>query len=128
MQEIGGAQYLAELWDAAPSVGNFRQYADIIKQAWMRRQMIRAGNSILSSAYDLGTPAAESLQDAERNVLAIAEAGVTSDTCTLEDALMESYVRMDVRSGRNASGERHGVPTGLVDLDQLLCGFQGEAA
>jgi replicative DNA helicase len=38
--------------------------------------------------------------------------------------LRESYVRLDVRTGRNKNNELHGVPSGLIDLDKLTCGFQ----
>ena len=75
MDEIGGVRYLAELWDAAPSAGNFRQYADIINQAWMRREMIRTGNAILQSAYDLGESPAMALQNFEKQIQEITAPG-----------------------------------------------------
>ena len=58
VEECGGIPYLAELWDAAPSAGHFRQYAEIIKSAWQRREIIHASNNAIESAFDLGTESA----------------------------------------------------------------------
>lgn len=54
MDEIGGHAYIAELWDAAPSATNFRQYAEIIGQYAKRRRLVHLGSDIQARAYDLG--------------------------------------------------------------------------
>jgi replicative DNA helicase len=124
MDEIGGPGYLADLWDASPSAANYRQYATLIRDAAARRALIHAADEISQMAYDGGQPASEILDASERAVLEISDANVTTDTVDLQTALNESYVRLDARADRERGGQRHGVPTGMIDLDALLCGFQ----
>ncbi len=123
MEEIGGPAYLAELWDAAPSAAHYRQYADIIRQKAISRNLIHACNELQADAYDQSQPASELLDNAERRILEIAEMGITGDTVTLHDAIKEAWTRLDQRKKRG-DHEFSGVPTGFLDLDNLTAGFQ----
>lgn len=124
LDDTGGHRYLAELYDASPSAAAFRQYAATIREHWMRRELIHACTDLQADAFDLGTSAQEVIEQAERRVFAIADSTVASDTCELHVALSASALRTEARIHRNATGETDGVPTGLIDLDSLLCGFQ----
>jgi replicative DNA helicase len=123
MDEIGGPGYLAELWDAAPSAAHFRQYAEIVRQKAIVRNLIHACTDLQAEAYDQGQPASELLDSAERRILEIAEMGITGDTITLHDAIQEAWQRLDQRKARG-DHEYSGVPTGFIDLDTLTAGFQ----
>src|ERR1019366_10119921 len=52
MEEIGGPGYLADLFDAAPSAGNFRHYAEIIREQAKRRRLIHSCGDLAEQAYD----------------------------------------------------------------------------
>jgi replicative DNA helicase len=123
MEEIGGPAYLADLWDAAPSAAHYRQYAEIIRQKAIVRNLIHACNDLQAEAYDQSHPAGELLDSAERRILEIAEMGITGDTITLHDAINEAYHRLDHRKQRGDQ-EYSGIPSGFVDLDTLTAGFQ----
>ena len=123
IDDVGGPGYLAELWDAAPSAAHYRQYADIIRQKAIVRNLIHACTEMQRDAYDQSTPPGELLDSAERRILEIAEMGITGDTITLQDALQEAYHRLDYRKSRGEN-EFSGVPTGYLDLDNLTAGFQ----
>ena len=123
IDDVGGPGYLAELWDAAPSAAHYRQYAEIIRQKAIVRNLIHACTEMQRDAYDQTTPASELLDSAERRILEIAEMGITGDTITLQDALQEAYHRLDYRKQRGEN-EFSGVPTGYLDLDNLTAGFQ----
>jgi len=123
LADVGGAPYLAELWDAAPTAANAEHYARIVREKGITRALIHASTEILRDAYDQAMPAEQLLETAERQVFEIAELGVTGQTVTLEDALTEAYTRIDQRTGR-AHLATTGVPTGFIDLDQLTAGLQ----
>ncbi len=123
MEEIGGPAYLGELWDAAPSAAHYRQYAEIIRQKAIARNLIHACNELQADAFDQSQPASELLDNAERRILEIAEMGITGDTVTLHDAIREAWTRLDQRKKRGDL-EFSGVPTGFLDLDNLTAGFQ----
>jgi replicative DNA helicase len=123
VEDAGGYSYIVELWDAAPSAGNARYYAEIIRQKAIVRNLIHACNELAQDAFDQVLPAAELLDAAERRILEIAELGLTGDTRTLQDAIKEAYHRLDARKQRGDQ-EYSGVPTGFLDLDNLTAGFQ----
>lgn len=76
--EIGGHGYLAELCDAAPSAGNFRQYAEIVREQAKRRRLICAAREIEQRAADPGNAVVDALGDAERRIAEIAELGTAT--------------------------------------------------
>ena len=61
LDEVGGPAYLAELWDAAPSTGRYRQYAEIIRDRAIRRDLGRVCAQISETTFDLGTDTGELL-------------------------------------------------------------------
>jgi len=123
LDEIGGPAYLADLWDAAPSAANYRQYAEIIRQKAIVRNLIHACNEVEAEALDQTQKPSDLLDSAERRILEIAEMGITGDTITLHDALQEAWQRLDQRKQRGEN-EFSGIATGYVDLDNLTAGFQ----
>ncbi len=123
IEDVGGPAYFVELWEAAPSAGNAKYYAEIIRQKAIVRHLIHACNDLSADAYDQGQSAQELLDSAERRILEIAEMGVTGDTKSLQEAIAEAYSRLDARKKRG-DNEYSGVPTGFVDLDNLTAGFQ----
>ncbi|WP_020474058.1 replicative DNA helicase [Zavarzinella formosa] len=124
LEDVGGYQYLGELWDAAPTAANAEYYARIVRDKAITRNLIHASTEILRDAYDQVMPADELLGAAERKVLDIAEKGVTSSTATLKEALEEAYTRLDARMGRTDPNAISGLATGFIDLDQITAGLQ----
>jgi replicative DNA helicase len=122
IDDVGGVPYLAELWDAAPSAAHYRQYAEIIRQKAIVRNLIHACNDLQAEAYDLTKSPNELLDSAERRILDIAEIGVTGNTVTLHDAMQEAFHRIDQKT--KPGHEFSGVKSGYVDLDNLTAGFQ----
>lgn len=123
IEDCGGYEYLAELWDAAPTAANAEYYSRIVRDKAVVRNLIHAGTEILRDAYDGGTPADELLEGAERKILDIAEMGVTGNTITLADAVNEAYDRIDHRKTQDQTAIS-GIPTGFVDLDEKMAGLQ----
>ncbi len=123
VEDVGGAPYLSELWDAAPTAANAEYYAKIVREKAIIRNLIHASTEMLRDAYDGGTPADELLGLAERKILEIAEQGTTGETKSLGDALDEAFNRIDYRqTQKNLSVS--GIPTGYVDLDNITAGLQ----
>src|SRR6185369_10611762 len=100
IEDIGGAAYLAELWDAAPTAANAEYYARIVREKAIVRNLIHAGTELLRDAYDGSMQADELLAAAERKVLEIAEKGTTGETHTLAATLKDAFDRIDSRTGK----------------------------
>src|SRR6516165_5520731 len=121
LEDIGRAAYLAVLWDAAPTAANAEYYAKIVRDKSIIRSLIHASTEILRDAYDQNQPAEELLEGAERKILDVAQMGVTGQTTTLEQAITETYRRIDDRaSGKQKAG---GLSTGFADLNEITAGL-----
>lgn len=121
VEDVGGAAYLAELWDAAPTAANAEYYARIVRDKAVVRNLIHANTELLRDAYDGVMSADELLGMAERKVLEIAEQGTVGVTKTLEDAMHEAFDRIDAKARGDLTGT--GIPSGFVDLDNLTAGL-----
>ncbi len=123
VEDIGGYPYLGELWDAAPTAANAEYYARIVRDKAIVRSLIHAGTEILRDAYEASQPADDLLEGAERKILDIAQMGVAGQTITLQDALKLAYDRIDMRAQPDQQSVSS-VPTGFIDLDQIIVGLQ----
>ncbi len=122
IDEVGGYAYLGELYDAAPSSANAVHYARIVRDKAVVRSLIHACMTIQRDAQDQVQPADELLDGAERQILDIAQLGLTGHTTTLQEAMNEAFDRIDSRKVHGLP--LSGIPTGFVDLDNLTAGFQ----
>jgi replicative DNA helicase len=121
LEDVGRPAYLAELWEAAPTAANAEYYARIVRDKAIVRNLIHASTEILRDAYDQGQPAEELLEGAERRILDIAQMGVSGQTITLEQAITETYRRIDDRAtGKQKAG---GLSTGFIDLNEMTAGL-----
>jgi replicative DNA helicase len=76
LDQVGGLAYLGSLARDTPTAANIRAYADIVRERSVLRQLITAGNNIVTSALEPeGREAREIVDDAERAVFEIAERG-----------------------------------------------------
>ena len=123
IEDVGGYPYLGDLWECAPTAANAEYYAHIVRDKGIVRNLIHASTEILRDAYDQIQSADDLLAKAEREILNIAEKGVTGTTTTLQQALNEAYARMDARK-KGGHSDVSGVPSCYVDLDHLTAGFQ----
>lgn len=122
VEDVGGAQYLGDLWDAAPTAANAEYYARIVRDKAVVRNLIHANTELLRDAYDGVMSADELLGVAERKVLEIAERGTVGETKSLGEALTEAFDRIDAKARGDLSNS--GIPSGFVDLDNLTAGLQ----
>jgi replicative DNA helicase len=124
-EETGGLAYLAGLARDTPTAANIRAYADIVRERALLRHLIRVSGEIAASAYDSeGRPARELVDDAERRVFEIAEAGrrTGSGFTALRDILGATIDRLDML--HENQGQLTGVATGYTELDRMTAGLQ----
>jgi replicative DNA helicase len=123
IEDVGNYNYIADLWDAAPTAANAEYYARIVRDKAIVRNLIHASTEILRDSYDGVAPADELLEGAERKILDIAQMGITGQTFTLEEALQQAYDRIDTRQQQDQMSIS-GLPTGFIDLDEKTAGLQ----
>lgn len=122
--DIGGEQYLAELLLHAPSGAAAPEYAKMIFDLAMRRELIRLGGEITKDAADPDSDrdAREQITEAESQLYSLAEVGaVQGGFETFQSALVTSIEIASAAYSRDAG--LSGMATGLLDLDSMLSGL-----
>jgi replicative DNA helicase len=125
LDQVGGLSYLGSLARDTPTTANIRAYADIVRERSVLRQLITAGNSIVGNALEPeGREAREIVDDAERAVFEIAEAGSRGKVGfrTVKSILPDVVNRIDELY--HSDGKMTGVPTGFKHLDEMTSGLQ----
>lgn len=123
LEDVGGKDYIAELWDAVPTGANVEYHATLVRDTAMIRGLIHASNEIIRDSYDRTQSADELVAQAERKIMDIAKAGMVGDTKSLYEVVGEAFVRIDSRVGKDSLA-LSGMPTGYVDLDNITAGLQ----
>jgi replicative DNA helicase len=124
LADVGGAPYLAELWEAVPTGVNATYHAKLVRDAATVRALIHAANEILRDAYDRTQPADELVALAERKLYALAmdAHGDATSARHVRDVAREALRDIDARIA-NGTG-LSGLATGYADLDQTLGGMR----
>jgi len=124
LKELGGPTYLARLAGAAISAFAARDYAQLIHDLAIRRELISLGKDIADRAaqVDVETPPSEQIIQAESALYKMAEQGKS-------ESGFQSFLRAvtDAVQSANAAYQRDGglagISTGLIDLDKKLGGL-----
>jgi len=123
---IGGATYLANLLDSAAFGPEVQDYARMIRDLAMRRELIDIGAGVQSRAqvHDRETDGAQQVELAERELFALAERGSTGrGFSSFSEALTESLQMAEAAFKRD--GKIAGIATKLDDLDHKMGGLHG---
>ena len=122
-EELGGLRYLADLVDRAPPAANAADYARVIHDLALRRELIRLGGDISAHAVaDADATARDQIEQAEQQLYALAETGSSSTGfMNFADALRGAVDMAAEAYSRD--GGLAGLSTGLIDLDKILGGL-----
>ncbi len=119
---VGGSALLTSLINATPTSIHVEYYARIVERTAILRRLIDAAGQIAKLAYRDVDDVGEVVDQAESIIFGVSEKRVTRDLVPIRQVLDEYYDRIEYLSQHQ--GEIIGIPTGLVDLDKLLGGFQ----
>jgi replicative DNA helicase len=123
-EELGGVRYLADMVDRAPPAANAPDYARAVYDLALRRDLIRIGGEMASTAQkgDAELDAQEQIEKAEQDLYQLAEqGGVSQGFVTFVDALQGALAM--AAEAHSREGGLAGLSTGLIDLDQKIGGM-----
>lgn len=119
---VGGASYLTELTNFVPTAANVENYAEIVAEKSIRRQLINASRDIAKIGHDEAKSIQELIEETESRLFEVNERHIRQNVTSLESILEDSFERLD-ELHRN-KGQLRGISTGLNDLDRLIAGLQ----
>ena len=122
LEDIGGSSYLSTLINTVPTATHVSNYAKIVRQKKILRDLISASEEIGLSAFDESEEVDFLLDKAEKTVFEIGQRALTKNFIAIKDILPETFERLDALAKHH--GALRGVPTGFKDLDNKLSGLQ----
>ena len=119
--EAGGREYLKLVAETVPTAANAKDYAKIVRDKAILRQLIAAGEDIAEAAY-AGDDTSENLVEyAETKVFRIAEGRENKNFTHIRDALLQVHERL-TKLSQDPEALR-GTPTGFEALDNVIVGM-----
>lgn len=122
LSKVGGSAFLVELANSVPTASNAEKYGQIVKDLYIKRQLISAASRIADTAFDEGNSADQAIDKTEMEVFSLSQKHLKQSFMPIKDALVESFDRLDEL--HKMAGGLRGVPTGFRDLDNMLAGLQ----
>jgi len=122
LDEVGGSEYLTALIGEVPTTAHVVRYANIVAEKSLLRKLIAAGMEIAATAYDNPPDVRSVLDSAEEKVFKIAERRISRDFVHVGPVIEHTFDMLDqtYKTGHHLTG----VPTGLIELDDLTGGLQ----
>ncbi len=122
MERMGGIANLSRLVDGMPTSANITQYAKMVKEKALLRNLMHIATEIVEKGYEVDTNVDTFIDEAERMIFQIAEKKYKPAFFSIKDLVMESMKAIESLSER-VDGIT-GVPTGFTDLDKMTGGLQ----
>ena len=117
----GGEQYIRTVLEVVPNALNIKDYARIVKDKSVLRQLIGVCEEVSDLAYSEQDEVAHILDSAENKIFAIAQGKDTKNFRHIRDVLSDVYAHLhELNTDKDAA---QGTPTGFSGLDRVLAGM-----
>ena len=123
LNEVGGTEYLVKLTRFSSSTKQSIDYAKVIHEMYLRRELILISDNLSSETLNAKEQSAEKIiEGTEKSLFDLAERGSFSQSFLKFNQALDQTIEMATLAMKNDHGIV-GVPTGLTDLDEKLGGL-----
>ena len=125
LNEVGGTEYLVKLTRFSGSAKQAIDYAKIIHEMYLRRELIQISDKLSSDTLNANSQEqnAESIiEGTEKSLFDLAERGSFTQSFLKFNEALDQTIQMATLAMKSDQGIV-GVPTGLTDLDEKLGGL-----
>ncbi len=124
LSEVGGIEYLVKLTRLSSSTKQSIDYAKIIHEKFVKRELYKISEDLSENAIDEKTEKSgeDIIQDTEKSLFDLAERGTFNQSFLKFDQALDQTIEMATNAMKNDQGIV-GIPTGLKDLDEKLGGL-----
>lgn len=124
LDEVGGTAYLAQLLSAMVGIINAGDYGRVIRDAWLRRQLIDIGEVVVNRAFgaEPELDGVQQIEAAEQTLFSLAtQGGSEGKGLTFKEALTAAIENASLAFKNQ--GSVSGLDTGLRDLNKRTGGL-----
>jgi replicative DNA helicase len=122
LERVGGMVYLAKIASETATAVNAAAHARIVREHWVRRQLVDRARVIAAKAYDGQDEAGSLLEQLEAQLGELAS-GQREDAMSPYVELLAATVERAEKVSAN-KGRMSGIRSGFADLDRMTGGWQ----
>ena len=122
LERVGGTGAIRRLLEQTVSSVNIDQYARLVMDKYMRRQLIQVSNTLARLAYDTSQPLSQVMDQAEQEVFRLTQERVQRSLIPASEVLVNIF--SDLEEKFQSGAQLPGIPTKFIDLDNLTQGLQ----
>ena len=120
--EIASLEFVRDLVTAVPTSANVKYYAQIVADKSLMRKMIKLNESIENMCYAGKEPVESIMEQTEKSMFQLLQRRTTGDYVPIKQVVLNALDKIEKAS--KSKGTVTGIPTGFIDLDYKLSGFQ----
>ena len=120
--EISSMEFVGELVAAVPTSVNVKYYAEIVSEKAMLRKLIKTTEEIANTCYLGNERTQEILEITEKKILDLVQRKSSDEFVPIKDVVLNAIEKIEKAS--RTKGSVTGIPTGFIDLDYKMSGFQ----
>lgn len=122
LESIGGISTISQIAGSVPSAANAENYARIVAEKSLLRQLIRMAGYLEEKGYEAGEEAVNLLEEAEKLILDISQRQTKDGFVTIRSILLKTFDKIEYLFTNK--GNLTGVPTYFKELDRITSGWQ----
>ncbi len=123
-ENVYSIEVMQELLNVVPVSTNAKKYAEIVKDRANMRRLIKMAETTANECYSLKDSSTNILSNVENQILELSQSGGNGDDFTPIREVVDNVLR-NIRKASKQQGNIIGVPTGFLDLDDMLTGLHG---
>ena len=120
--EIASLEFVRDLVTAVPTSANVKYYAQIVADKSVMRKMIKLNEEIENMCYAGKKPLESIMEQTEKSMFQLLQRRTTGEYVPIKQVVLNALDRIEKAS--KSKGTVTGIPTGFIDLDYKLSGFQ----
>ena len=121
LESVGGAFYITGLAESVPTTANVEHYSKIVLEKHLLRTLIKVSHDVSKDAFEDSQEVDQILDSAESAIFNISEKRLRGGFKHIDPILHHAFEELDKIASK--PGSVTGVPSGLMDLDDMTSGF-----
>ena len=120
--EVSSLDFVRDIVSIVPTSANVKSYAAIVRDKAVMRRLIHTAEDIANACYVGKDPLEDILADTEKSVFNLPQSRGAQEFVPIKQVAIN--VLEKIEAAYKNQGTVTGVPTGFIDLDYKLSGFQ----
>ena len=120
--EISSMEFVRDLLATVPTSANVKYYAQIVADKSVMRKMIKLNEEIENMCYAGKEPLESIMEQTEKSMFQLLQRRTPGEYVPIKQVVLNALDKIEKAS--KSKGTVTGIPTGFIDLDYKLSGFQ----